>query len=59
MVTATSPAMPTCPVCPGHGMPLGQLGALRWYRCRDCGIDFNRRAKATSGSTRRPVGRAS
>ncbi len=31
-----------CPICPGQGVPLGTLGRLRWYRCRDCGMDFNR-----------------
>jgi tRNA(Ile2) C34 agmatinyltransferase TiaS len=35
---------PRCPLCPGHGVPLGTLGRLRWYRCRDCGMDFNRTA---------------
>jgi tRNA(Ile2) C34 agmatinyltransferase TiaS len=59
MFTATSTTTPACPVCPGHGVPLGQLGPLRWYRCRDCGIDFNRRKKTTSGSTRGPAGRTS
>lgn len=39
-----SPHLPTCPACPGRGMVLGKLGRLRWYRCRDCGIDFSRRA---------------
>ena len=38
---------PACPVCPGHGVPLGQLGPLRWFRCRDCGIDFSRQARRT------------
>jgi hypothetical protein len=33
MFTGTSPQPPACPVCPGWGMPLGQLGRLRWYRC--------------------------
>jgi tRNA(Ile2) C34 agmatinyltransferase TiaS len=59
MFTGTSPQSPTCPVCPGRGTPLGQLGRLRWYRCRDCGIDFNRRAKAPPSSSPRPAGRAS
>ena len=53
MFTGTSPQSPTCPVCPGRGVPLGQLGRLRWYRCRDCGIDFNRRTKASAGASRR------
>lgn len=33
---------PECPVCPGRGVPLGTLGAVEWFRCRDCGIDFRR-----------------
>ena len=32
-----------CPVCDGIGALLGQLGKLSWYRCIDCGIDFNQR----------------
>jgi hypothetical protein len=32
---------PGCPVCGGPGVPLGHLGHLAWYRCRDCGMDFN------------------
>ena len=59
MFTGTSPQPPACPVCPGRGMPLGQLGRLRWYRCRDCGIDFNRRAKAPPGPSRQPARRTS
>lgn len=37
---------PRCPLCPGHGVLLGTLGRLRWYRCRDCGWDFNRPARS-------------
>lgn len=59
MSTGTSPQPPACPVCPGWGMPLGQLGRLRWYRCRDCGIDFNWRAKAPSSPPLQPAGRVS
>lgn len=33
---------PGCPMCPGYGVPLGTLGAVEWFRCRDCGIDFRR-----------------
>lgn len=29
-----------CPVCPGHGVPLGRFGHFCWYRCRACGIEF-------------------
>jgi hypothetical protein len=27
-----------CPFCAGDGVPLGILGHLRWFRCRDCGM---------------------
>lgn len=37
--------MPPCPVCPGHGVLLGTLGAMRWFRCRHCGWDFGRRRR--------------
>jgi hypothetical protein len=30
-----------CPACHGCGRVLGALGALRWYRCRACGVDFS------------------
>lgn len=39
---------PECPACGGPGVPLGGLGKLMWYRCRDCGLDFN-----TSGASRK------
>lgn len=32
----------SCGLCGGEAQPLGTLGKLTWYRCRDCGIDFNR-----------------
>lgn len=35
------------PLCPACGSPerayLGGLGSLEWFRCRDCGMDFNRK----------------
>ena len=30
-----------CPICTGQGIYLGTLGRLQWYRCRNCGIEFN------------------
>jgi len=36
---------PRCPACPGSGLLLGNFGSLRWFRCRDCGIDFHRRRR--------------
>lgn len=31
-----------CPLCPAQGSLLGRLGHLRWFRCRDCGMNFSR-----------------
>jgi hypothetical protein len=31
----------SCPQCAGPGVPLGQLGNLMHYRCRDCGAGFS------------------
>ena len=36
--SATTP----CPICPGLGSLLGRLGHLRWFRSRDCGMNFSR-----------------
>lgn len=33
-----------CPHCAGDGVLLGTLGRLRWFRCRDCGMNFSRQA---------------
>jgi hypothetical protein len=33
--------VPSCPACDGPGVPLGSLGQLQHFRCRNCGIDFN------------------
>jgi len=30
-----------CPICDGVGEPIGNLGSLVWYRCRQCGMYFN------------------
>ncbi len=32
---------PACPACGGEGLPLGILGRLAWFRCRDCGTEFS------------------
>lgn len=31
----------TCDMCGGTLMPLGVLGRLSWFRCRQCGIEFS------------------
>lgn len=33
-----------CPLCGAQEVAtIGKLGRLLWYRCQDCGIDFNQR----------------
>jgi len=32
---------PACPRCGGPGVPMGTLGKLEWFRCRNCGWDFS------------------
>jgi rubredoxin len=34
-----------CPVCGGEGIPLGTLGKLRHYTCRNCGMQFSTKKK--------------
>jgi hypothetical protein len=41
-----------CPACGGEGVPMGTLGSLQHFRCRQCGINFSR--KAPNGQTRQP-----
>ena len=43
---------PECPVCAGPGVPLGTLGRLSHFRCRNCGIDFSRNADGEASSGR-------
>ncbi|WP_265942138.1 hypothetical protein [Dechloromonas sp. A34] len=43
---------PQCPVCAGDGVPLGTLGRLRWFRYRDCGMNFSRQTGAPRPSRR-------
>ncbi len=33
-----------CPACFGAPAPLGGLGSRFWFRCVDCGLDFDLRA---------------
>jgi tRNA(Ile2) C34 agmatinyltransferase TiaS len=37
----TEQSTPDCPVCFGQGEELGVLGWCRYFRCRDCGIEFS------------------
>lgn len=45
----------TCSACGGPGFLLGVLGRLRWFRCRNCGIDFNRKIKKAKKNQERKV----
>jgi|GEM_PF-515431 len=47
---------PICPMCGGIGMPLGTLGDLDWWRCRQCGMDFNTDAERAVGGRRTTSG---
>jgi len=38
-------SLPGCPMCSGEGQPLGQLGNLMHYRCRNCGMQFSQEAE--------------
>jgi rubredoxin len=37
-----------CPLCAGDGVPLGTLGHLRWFRCRNCGMTYHRQTGTPS-----------
>lgn len=39
-------APPQCDACDGPGVPLGRLGNLDHWRCRDCGLQFHTPADA-------------
>lgn len=39
-----------CPVCDGEAYPLGNLGKLAHFRCRDCGMDFHKAAEEVETS---------
>ena len=32
-----------CQMCGGPGQYMGRLGHLHWFRCQDCGMEFNYR----------------
>lgn len=34
-----------CPTCDGPAMKMGSLGRLTWFRCRNCGTEFNQKAQ--------------
>lgn len=35
----------TCPFCRGPAGLLGVLGYLKWYLCRNCGMQFSKKTK--------------
>lgn len=44
--------MVTCKLCGGIGVLLGRLGFLRWFRCRNCGMEFNRKIRRRTRNVR-------
>lgn len=36
----------TCQLCTGPCYQLGSLGQLKWFVCRNCGMQFSRKARA-------------
>lgn len=41
-----------CPACDGQGEPLGALGSLMHYRCRQCGWTWSEPAQAEPATPR-------
>lgn len=39
--TDPEPITTFCPICDAENGPMGQLGNLVHYRCRQCGMDYN------------------
>lgn len=35
----------TCKICGGRCMPLGVLGNLKYFLCRNCGMQWSKRRK--------------
>ena len=46
---------PDCPMCDGFGVPLGKLGSLLWFRCRQCGIQFQLKDEEIENGDEEPV----
>jgi hypothetical protein len=42
-----------CGVCGGDAHYMGSLGPLDWYRCRNCGMEQNRRSRRRTVAKRR------
>jgi hypothetical protein len=41
-----------CRLCGGALALLGDLGSLRWLRCRNCGMDFCRKLRRSNAARR-------
>lgn len=41
-----------CPVCDGEAHEMGVMGSLRWFRCRQCGAEFNKVLRRDGGYLR-------
>ena len=49
----------TCKLCGGYLIILGDLGALRWYTCESCGMQFNRPSPRAKAKAKRKAREAS
>ncbi len=41
-----------CPICTGPALLLGELDAVTWLRCRDCGIEWSEQDTLTTNIRR-------
>jgi hypothetical protein len=37
--------MNKCPLCGGEGQYMGSLGKVKWFRCRNCGIEWRKEGR--------------
>jgi len=45
--------MKNCKLCGGPLLFLGKLGTMKWFRCRNCGMEFCRKVKKSKGEVAR------
>ena len=41
-----------CKLCGGWCHKLGSLGFLNWFRCRNCGMEWNKKVKTNQWGER-------
>jgi hypothetical protein len=44
-----------CPICRGEGVELGNLGKQKHFRCKNCGINFNREIDENINMTKNKI----